>query len=41
VKVIKSRKVRWVEHGAHMGENINLCKIFVGKILGKKTTWKT
>jgi hypothetical protein len=37
IRVIKSRRVRWVEHVAHMGELRNIYSILVGKPEGK--TW--
>jgi hypothetical protein len=35
--VIKSRRLRWVGHVAHMGEMRNVCKILVGKPEGKRS----
>jgi hypothetical protein len=37
IRVIKSRRMRWVVHVAHMGEMRNVYKIFVGKTEGKNT----
>ena len=31
VWVIKSRRIRWVSHVAHMGENRNVYKVLLGK----------
>ena len=31
VRVIKSRRMRWVEHVACMGERIGVCRVLVGK----------
>jgi hypothetical protein len=36
IKVIKSRRIRWVEHVGCMGEIRNLYKILVGKCEGKR-----
>jgi hypothetical protein len=36
IKVIKSRKMRWVGHVAHLGEIINAYKTLVGKQEGKR-----
>ena len=38
--VIKSRRVRWVEHVAHSGEKINAYRILVGKPWGKRKLGK-
>jgi hypothetical protein len=35
IRVIKSRRMRWVGHVAHMGRR-ELCKGFVGKAEGKR-----
>jgi hypothetical protein len=40
IRVIKSRKMRWTEHVAGIGEMINSCRIFVEKML-KETTGET
>jgi len=37
VRVIKSRRMRWVEHIAHMVENRGVYRILVGKPQGKKS----
>jgi hypothetical protein len=37
---IKSKRMRWGGHVASMGEMRNACKILVGKLEEKKTTWK-
>jgi hypothetical protein len=34
--VIKSRRMIWVEHVAHMGEGIGVCRVLVGKPEGKR-----
>jgi hypothetical protein len=36
IRQIKSRRVRWTEHVARMGEDRKMCKILVGKPEGKK-----
>jgi hypothetical protein len=36
IRVIKSRRTRWVEHIVRMGEMENSYKILVGKYEGKK-----
>jgi hypothetical protein len=38
VRVIKSRRVRWVGHVAHMGERRGICRVLVGKPKGKSPT---
>jgi hypothetical protein len=38
---IKSRRMRWAGHVAHIGEGKNVYRIFVGKVQRKDTTWKT
>jgi hypothetical protein len=40
-RVIKSRKMRWAGHVAHMGDSRGVYRVLVGKPEGKKTTWKT
>jgi hypothetical protein len=35
IRVIKSRRMRWVEHAARMGERRNAYRILVGKPEGK------
>jgi hypothetical protein len=39
--VIKSRKMRWAEHVARMGEMRNAYNILVGKPEGKRPLGKT
>jgi hypothetical protein len=41
IRQIKSRRMRWVGHKAHMGEGRNVYRVLVGKPEGEKTTWKT
>ena len=41
VRVIKSRRIRWVEHVARMGERRSVYRVLVGKPDGKETTWET
>jgi hypothetical protein len=36
VRVIKSRRMRWTEHVARMGEKRGVCRVLVGKPKGKK-----
>jgi hypothetical protein len=36
IRVIKSRKISWVEHVSRMGEKKNACRILVGKPEGKR-----
>jgi hypothetical protein len=31
IRVVKSRRTRWSDHVAHMGDTINTYKILVGK----------
>jgi hypothetical protein len=31
IRMIKSRRIRWAEHVARMGEKRNACRILVGK----------
>jgi hypothetical protein len=40
LRVIKSRSIRWVGHGAHVDKMRNKYKLLVGKTEGK-STWKT
>jgi hypothetical protein len=40
VRVIKSRRMRWVVHVARMGESRGVCRVLVGKPEGE-TTWET
>jgi hypothetical protein len=39
IRQIKSRRMRWVGHVAHMGEGRNVYRVSVGKLKGK-ITWK-
>jgi hypothetical protein len=41
VQVIRSRRMKWAEHVARMGESRGEYRISVGKPEGKKTTLKT
>jgi hypothetical protein len=34
VRVIKSRRIRWVEHVAHMGEGRGVYRVLIGKPKG-------
>jgi hypothetical protein len=36
IKMIKSRRMRWVGHVARMGENKNACSLLMGKLEGKR-----
>jgi hypothetical protein len=36
IRVIKSRRMRWVGHVAHTGEVKNAYKVLIGKPLGKR-----
>jgi hypothetical protein len=36
IKQIRSRRMRWVGHVAHMGEEREVYKVFVGKLKGKR-----
>jgi hypothetical protein len=36
IRVIKSRRMRWVGHVARLGEMRNVCRLLVGKPEGKK-----
>ena len=36
VRVIKSRRMRWVGHVARMGEERGVCRVLVGKPEGKR-----
>ena len=36
VRVIKSRRMRWAGHVAHMGEKRGMYRVLVGKPVGKK-----
>jgi hypothetical protein len=41
VRVIKSRRLRWVGHVARMGEGRGVYRVLVGRPEGKETTGKT
>jgi hypothetical protein len=36
IRIIKSRRIRWVGHVARMGEKINVYRLLVGKPEGRK-----
>ena len=36
VRVIKSRRMRWAGHVAHMGEEKGMCRVLVWKPVGKR-----
>jgi hypothetical protein len=36
IRIIKSRRMRWAEHMAQMGEKRNVCRLLVGKPEGKR-----
>ena len=36
VRVIKSRRMRWAEHVARMGEERGVCRVLVGKLEGRR-----
>jgi len=36
IQVIKSRRMKWVGHVAHMGERRGACRVLVGKPEGKR-----
>jgi hypothetical protein len=38
---IKSRRMRWAGHVAHVGKRRGIYRVWVGKREGKETTWKT
>jgi hypothetical protein len=40
VRVIKSRRMRWAGHVAHMGERIDAYRVWWGN-LRERITWKT
>jgi hypothetical protein len=40
IRVIKSRRVRWAEHMARMGERKDAYGVLVGETRRKDTTWK-
>jgi len=37
VQVIKSRRMRWAGHVAHMGEGRGVYRVLVGKTVGKRS----
>jgi hypothetical protein len=41
IRHIKSRRMRWAGHVAHMGEERKLYKVLVGKPQRKETAWIT
>ena len=41
VRVIKSRRMSWAGHGARMGERRGVCRVLVGEISEKETSWNT
>jgi len=41
VRVIKSRRMRWAGHVAHMGEERVVCRVLVGETGGKETNGET
>jgi hypothetical protein len=36
IRQIKSKRMRWAGHVAHMGEERNVCKVLVGKPEGRR-----
>jgi hypothetical protein len=36
IRIVKSRRMRWVGHVARMGEKRNVCRLLVGKPDGKR-----
>jgi len=36
VRVMKSRRMRWVGHVARIGERVGVCRVLVGKSEGKR-----
>jgi hypothetical protein len=36
IRIIKSRRMRWAEHVARMGDNRNVYRLLVGKPKGKR-----
>ena len=40
VRVIKSNRMRWGVHVAHMGERRGLYKVLMGKSEGKRPLWR-
>ena len=41
IRVIKSGRMRWAGHVAHMGGEERFMQGFGGETRGKETTWKT
>ena len=41
VRVMKSRRTRWVGHVARIGEGRGVYRVLVGKPEGRKSTWET
>jgi hypothetical protein len=39
--VIKSRKMRWVKHVAHMGKGKGIYRVLVGKLEGRRPLGRT
>ena len=40
VRVIKSRRMRWAGHVAHIGEEREVYRVLVGKPEGKRPLWR-
>jgi hypothetical protein len=36
IRIIKSRRMKWVDHVVRMGEKRNACRLLVGKPEGKR-----
>jgi hypothetical protein len=41
VRVIKSKRMRWVGHATWMGARRDVYRVLVGKPEGKETIWET
>jgi hypothetical protein len=41
IRIMKARRMRWALHVAGLGENRNMCRLFVGKSRVKEATRKT
>jgi len=41
VRVVKSRRMRWAGHVAHMGQEREVCRFLVGKPEGKRPLGET
>ena len=41
VRVVKSRRMRWMGHVARMGKGRGVHRVLMGKICGKETTGET